>query len=183
VDEQGERGHDSDCGEGESVIDLNSASGELLAALRGVTRRLADKLLAARPFTRLEDLLEVEGVSERLVEQLRKQGLTVTRPHVEEPETVAVALKARIRVEGKTPTVSTSRRTSSMRTPTLCARHRFSETAPKWRCPPASRDAWSPLSSPLSNPVAAFPSNDFWLGARPACEFRLMTCSKASTSA
>lgn len=96
--EHGDNGGGADGG-----IDLNSAPTEALAGLRGVSARLAERIVASRPFRGLEDLLQVEGVSERLLERLRAQGAVVTH---REPDGgashVPVPVRAKVRMEGRT---------------------------------------------------------------------------------
>ncbi len=52
-------------------IDVNQASREALIAVPGVGPHLADRIIAARPFQRLEDLTRVPGIGPNLLERLR----------------------------------------------------------------------------------------------------------------
>lgn len=48
-------------------LDINHATAEMLARLPGVTEALAAKIVAARPFASVHDLLGVEGVTEQML--------------------------------------------------------------------------------------------------------------------
>ncbi len=54
----------------ENRIDLNRATKEELIALPGIGEVLAERILAARPFERVEDLTRVPGIRPSLVEAL-----------------------------------------------------------------------------------------------------------------
>ena len=55
------------------IIDLNTASMEDLKSLPGIGPVIADRILQARPFERLEDLLEIKGIGHQLLEALRSK--------------------------------------------------------------------------------------------------------------
>ena len=57
-------------------VDLNRASAEELASLDGVGPRLAERIIAARPFVTIDDLARVSGVGPKRVARLRER-LTV----------------------------------------------------------------------------------------------------------
>ncbi len=52
-------------------IDINSADVEALTQLKGVGKRLAERIIEARPFESVEDLTRVRGISTKDVEKLR----------------------------------------------------------------------------------------------------------------
>ena len=54
-------------------IDLNLADEEALTQLTGVGPRLAQRIIEARPFESVDDLIRVRGISEKDVERLRPQ--------------------------------------------------------------------------------------------------------------
>jgi competence protein ComEA len=56
---------------GEGLVDLNGASPLELEQLPGIGPALAGRIVAARPYARLEDLLRVAGIGERTLERLR----------------------------------------------------------------------------------------------------------------
>jgi len=54
-------------------VELNTADREQLLTLPGIGPVLADRILKARPFAKLEDLTVVQGLGSQLVEDLREQ--------------------------------------------------------------------------------------------------------------
>jgi 3-methyladenine DNA glycosylase/8-oxoguanine DNA glycosylase len=58
-------------------IDVNTASREVLIALRGIGEELADTIIGLRPFTAIEELLSIRGIGPRTLERLKRQGLVV----------------------------------------------------------------------------------------------------------
>ena len=54
-----------------NLLDLNQSSLEALQTLPGIGLVLAERIIAARPFTSVEDLRRVEGVNESTLEHLR----------------------------------------------------------------------------------------------------------------
>jgi DNA uptake protein ComE-like DNA-binding protein len=52
-------------------VDINTASAEELAAVPHLSKTLAENIAAAKPYQKLEDLLNVRGVGQRLLDQLR----------------------------------------------------------------------------------------------------------------
>jgi competence protein ComEA len=59
--------------EGDARVDLNTASARLLTTLPGVGPVTAGRIIAARPFHRLEDLLRVPGIGPARLERLRER--------------------------------------------------------------------------------------------------------------
>jgi competence protein ComEA len=57
--------------EGDGRVDLNTASERLLTTLPGVGPATAARIIAARPFHRVDDLLRVRGIGPRRLEALR----------------------------------------------------------------------------------------------------------------
>lgn len=53
------------------LVDLNDAEKEQLTSLPGVGGAMAERIIAARPFTTIDDLASVRGFSARMVEDLR----------------------------------------------------------------------------------------------------------------
>ena len=62
-----------------AFIDLNSATEQQLDSLTGVGPELARRIIAARPFTSVDDLKKVSGISDKLLETNRLL-LTVLKP-------------------------------------------------------------------------------------------------------
>ena len=62
---------------GEGSTDINTASREDLIALTGIGEEIADAIIAARPFTAIDDLISLPGIGEATLELLREQGLTL----------------------------------------------------------------------------------------------------------
>ena len=58
-------------------IDVNTASREILIALRGISEELANTIISLRPFTSIEELLSIRGIGRRTLERLKRQGLIV----------------------------------------------------------------------------------------------------------
>lgn len=52
-------------------ISVNHASREEIAAVKGISRKLAKKIVASRPFESTEDLLRVKGIDSRLLAKIR----------------------------------------------------------------------------------------------------------------
>ena len=65
-------------------IDINVASAAELRNLSGVGADLADRIIEARPYYDLADLLRVEGIGEIELEQIRSQGLALVESNFED---------------------------------------------------------------------------------------------------
>jgi len=69
-------------------VDVNSADAEAMAQVPRLSRTLADAIVAGRPFQKLEELLKVRGMGEKLLAQvkphLKLSPLDVNRASVEE---------------------------------------------------------------------------------------------------
>lgn len=55
------------------AVSVNKASVAELAAVKGVSKKLAEAIVAARPFGKLDDVLEVKGLGEKLFAKLKDQ--------------------------------------------------------------------------------------------------------------
>lgn len=53
-------------------VSINTASHEELAAVKGVTKKLAENIIASRPHASLEDLLKIKGMGEKLLDKVRE---------------------------------------------------------------------------------------------------------------
>jgi competence ComEA-like helix-hairpin-helix protein len=53
-------------------VSLNQASLAEIEAIKGVSKKLAENIVLARPFTTLEEVLKVKGVGEKLLEKIRQ---------------------------------------------------------------------------------------------------------------
>ncbi len=59
------------------AIDINTISKRELTRLRGIGEELAEKIIRARPFGDINDLLELSGVGKNLLNRLVELGVTV----------------------------------------------------------------------------------------------------------
>lgn len=66
---------------------LNSAEEETLIKIKGLSRSLAGRLIAARPFASVEDSLKVEGMNEKLLEKMQTAFANQTQPEPSLPKT------------------------------------------------------------------------------------------------
>lgn len=66
-------------------IDLNSATQEELETLKGVGPKLAEVIIAGRPYESVEDLLAVKGIAEKKLEKI-KDFVVVEPIEEEKPE-------------------------------------------------------------------------------------------------
>lgn len=56
-------------------VNINMASVAELDAIVGVGPTLAQRIIEARPFTSLDDLLKVKGIGEKTLQKIKDQGL------------------------------------------------------------------------------------------------------------
>ena len=56
----------------DSSISVNDASHDEIASVKGISHKVAENIVASRPFTTLEDLLHVKGIGERLLDKIRR---------------------------------------------------------------------------------------------------------------
>jgi competence ComEA-like helix-hairpin-helix protein len=56
-----------------SKVSINEASVEALAGIKGLPVKVAEAIVAARPFASLEDLRRVKGMGDKLLAKLRNQ--------------------------------------------------------------------------------------------------------------
>ncbi len=66
-------------------IDVNTASLEDLDRLAGVGPVIAQKIIDARPFSSVEDLIKVKGIGPKKLEDIKKQGLAWVSGETTEP--------------------------------------------------------------------------------------------------
>lgn len=59
------------------ALDVNSASREELEMLTGIGAERADAIIAARPFSTVDDLLTIPGIGRKNLDNLIRQGLSV----------------------------------------------------------------------------------------------------------
>lgn len=57
---------------GRAVASLNEATIEEIAAVKGVSKKVAGNLVAARPFKTFDELLQVKGIGKAMVKKLRQ---------------------------------------------------------------------------------------------------------------
>lgn len=53
-------------------VSLNHASPTDIAAIKGISMRLAERIVASRPFGSIEEMLNIKGVGPRLLDKLRR---------------------------------------------------------------------------------------------------------------
>jgi competence ComEA-like helix-hairpin-helix protein len=54
------------------AVSLNTASRKEIAAVKGISNKVAENIVAARPFASLDELLKVKGVGAKLLEKVRQ---------------------------------------------------------------------------------------------------------------
>jgi len=67
----------------EQPVPINSASIEELQSLTGVGPKLAERIVATRPFAAPEDLLTVKGIGEKTLDRIRHRIVVDGRPQAE----------------------------------------------------------------------------------------------------
>jgi competence ComEA-like helix-hairpin-helix protein len=60
-------------------IDINSASLEELQKIYGVGPVIAKRIIEARPFSSLDDLIKVKGIGEKTLQKIKEQGLACVK--------------------------------------------------------------------------------------------------------
>ena len=60
-------------------IDINSAPKEELVKISGVGETIAQRIIEARPFSSLDDLLRVKGIGEKRLVKIKEQGLACVK--------------------------------------------------------------------------------------------------------
>lgn len=53
------------------AVSINQASAKELAAVKGISKQLAAAIVAARPYAKLDDVISVKGMGQKLLEKLR----------------------------------------------------------------------------------------------------------------
>lgn len=71
---------------GKEKIDINTASKEELQKIIGVGPVIAERIIEARPFSSLYDLLRVKGIGEKTLEKIIEQGLAWVSDTSQQPE-------------------------------------------------------------------------------------------------
>ena len=66
--------------QGTSSIDINAAPLEELEKIIGIGPVLAQKIIEARPFDSLDDLIKVKGIGEITLQKIKDQGLAWVGP-------------------------------------------------------------------------------------------------------
>jgi len=73
--------------QGASLIDINTAPLEELEKIIGIGPALAQRIIEARPFNSLDDLIKVKGIGEITLQKIKDQGLAWVGPQEKlEPE-------------------------------------------------------------------------------------------------
>jgi len=73
--------------QGASLIDINTSPLEELEEIIGIGPALAQRIIEARPFNSLDDLIKVKGIGEITLQKIKDQGLAWVGPQEElEPE-------------------------------------------------------------------------------------------------
>jgi len=56
----------------DTAVSLNTATFRDVAAVKGISKKVAENIVAARPFTSLDELLNVKGVGAKLLKKVRQ---------------------------------------------------------------------------------------------------------------
>lgn len=57
------------------LININTASLQQLDNLQGIGPVLAQRIIDARPFSSVDDLIKVKGIGQKVLEKIKEQGL------------------------------------------------------------------------------------------------------------
>lgn len=60
-------------------INLNTASAKELEFLPLIGPELAQKIIASRPYSSIDDLKRINGIGKGIVRQIKEQGLATTK--------------------------------------------------------------------------------------------------------
>lgn len=63
----------------EQRVDLNTASPTELTSLAGIGPKLAERIVAGRPYASVDELLEVRGIGDKRLAAIRPRAQTVHR--------------------------------------------------------------------------------------------------------
>lgn len=74
----------ADCEKGQ--ININSASASKLEKLDGIGEVLAERIIDARPFEDIDELIDIERIGKVTLEKIKKQGLACVGDEDEEEE-------------------------------------------------------------------------------------------------
>lgn len=55
-----------------AAVSLNNASAADIVAVKGISKKLAENIVAARPFESMEELLSVKGIGPKLLQKIRR---------------------------------------------------------------------------------------------------------------
>jgi competence ComEA-like helix-hairpin-helix protein len=55
----------------DAAVSLNAASYEEIAGLKGISKKVAENIVAARPFESLDEMLRVKGIGAKLLQKIR----------------------------------------------------------------------------------------------------------------
>jgi competence ComEA-like helix-hairpin-helix protein len=72
---------------GQEMVDINTANLEQLQTITGVGPVYAQRIIDARPFSSVDDLIRVSGIGEKTLQKIKDQGLAYVSDYTEpEPE-------------------------------------------------------------------------------------------------